>query len=145
MATYQSVTTGDRIVTTPHVERAHRALMAADLLHEKGFHADAVVRAHQSVVHGERALLSTEKRSPTTVWSVHRLATNHFLGNGQIPAEHLERIEAMARLRSHIDDQPEGEVTADEAREALDHAHAFGSDVEAWLKANGYGGGEGSA
>ena len=141
MATYQSVTSGDRIVTTPHVERAQRALEAADLLHCEGFHADAVVRAHQSVVHGERALLSTEKRSPSTVWSVHRLATNHFLGNGQIDAAHLARVEALARLRSHIDDQPEGDVTPEETKEALDAAHAFGADVEVWLVAHGFGGG----
>ena len=139
MATYQSVTKGDRIITTPHVERARRALAAAELLLREGFLPDAVVRAHQACVHGERSLLSTEKRSPTEVWSVHRLATNHFLGNGQLDGAHLPRVEALARLRAHVDDQPAGDVTAQQADEALAAARAFLTDVERWLHENGYG------
>jgi len=139
MATYQSVTKGDRIVTTPHVERARRALGAAELLQREGFLPDAVVRAHQATVHAERALLSTEKRSPAHAWSVHRLATNHFLGNGQIEAAHQGRIEALARLRAHVDEQPHGDATADETDEALATARGFLAAVESWLHEHGFG------
>jgi len=139
MATYQSVTKGDRIITTPHVERARRALAAAELLQREGFHADAVVRAHQAVVHGERALLSTEKRSPATAWDVHRLATNHFLGNDQIDRAHLTKIEELAQHRTHIDEQPQADATPAEATEALAVSRAFLADVETWLHAHGFG------
>ena len=138
MATYQSVTKGDVIDVAPHLERARRALSAAELLLREDYLPDAVARAHQSTVHAERALLATEKRSPATAWSVHRLATNHFHQPGQVPGEHLARIEALAELRVRVDEQPAGGADGDVAARALDTARDFLADVTRFVVAAGY-------
>lgn len=138
MATYQTVTAEDRIVVGPHVEHARETLRAALLLRDAGLAGDAATRAHQACVHAERALLATEKRSPQDADGVHRMARNHFLQSGQVPAEHLDAIERLAVLRQRADDVPLGRVTPDEAFEACAAAEAFLSAVETWLRANGF-------
>ncbi len=142
MATYQSVTKGDLIDVSPHVERARRALAASERLVVEGFCEDAVARAHQSTIHAERALLATEKRSPNTIWSVHRLAAQHFLLNDQLDRGHATALEAVAALHAHVDEQPLGQADAGEAEGAVGTARAFLSDVEAWLGEQGFVGAE---
>ena len=137
MATYQSVTKGDRIVTAPHADRARRCLAAAELLLRDGFAPDALVRAHQSTVHAERALLATERRTPPTAWSVHRLAVAHFIQPGQIDPAFQARIDALASLRSLVDEQPRGDADAADATAAVETARAFLAAVEAWLAGHG--------
>jgi len=139
MATYQSVGKNDRIVTTPHMERARRALDAAALLHREGFHADAACRAHQATIHAERALLATEKRSPTTIRNVHRLAEQHFVKPGQVDPAFLPRLQALGNLRSSIDEQPLGEADPDEAETALATARDFLAATDEFVGDRGFG------
>lgn len=139
MATYQSVTAGDRIDVAPHLARARESLKAAELLRDAGLAADAATRAHQACVHAERALLATEKRSPPDVRSVHRMCTLHFLQNDQLPAHHRIALDALMELRLQADDQPLRPVGHDAAADAVADAEAFLSDAESWLTSNGYG------
>jgi len=141
MATYQSVTSEDRIETGPYLDRARASLRAAAALRGASLLADSVTRAHQACVHAERALLATEKRSPQDLRGVHRMATLHFLQTGQVPREHLAAVERLAVLRARADEVPLGEVTAENAGEAVELAAAFVAAVEEWLAANGFGGG----
>jgi len=138
MATYQSVTSEDRIDVVPYLDRAKASLRAAAALRTASLPADAATRAHQACVHAERALLATEKRSPQDLRGVHRMATLHFLQTGQIPREHLAAVEKLAVLRARADDLPAGAVTAEDAGEALECAAAFVAAVEEWLAANGF-------
>jgi uncharacterized protein (UPF0332 family) len=138
MATYQSVTAEDKIVVAPHVARARDALRAAELLRDAGLAADSVTRAHQACVHGERALLATEKRSPPDVRSVHRMCTLHFLQNGQLPEAQLRAVESLRTLRDDADEQPLRPIDHDQAADAVTAARSFVEDVESWLSKNGY-------
>lgn len=138
MATYQTVTAEDRIVCGPYLDQAEETLRAATLLRDAGLAADAATRAHQACVHAERALLATEKRSPQDAHGVHRMATLHFLGAGQLPAEHLAAIERLAVLRQRADDVPLGRVTADDAIEAVAAARSFLDATAAWLRDRGF-------
>ncbi len=138
MATYQTVTEKDRLVIAPHVERARRTLAAAEALAAAGFAADCVARAHQATVHGERALLATEKRSPPDARSVHRLATLHFHQGRVLGTDHLPALERLGVARAAVDDQPLGDATGDAAAEALGTARAFLDDVAAWLTSVGH-------
>lgn len=139
MATYQSVTSEDRIDAAPHVARARDSLRAAAMLRDAGLHADAATRSHQACIHAERALLATEKRSPQDVRGVHRMATLHFLQTGQVPREHLAAIERLAALRGRADDVPGGAVSHDDAADSVTAAAEFVAAAEAWLAANGFG------
>ncbi len=138
MATYQSVTTGDVIDVAPHMDRAARALAAAELLAREGFFADAVVRAHQSTVHAERALLATENRSPSTTWSVHRMATSHFHGRDELSRNHAPDLEALAAQRARVDEQPVGDADAPDAENAVGLARELHDEVRGWLATSGY-------
>jgi uncharacterized protein (UPF0332 family) len=139
MATYQSVTAEDRIDVGPHLVRARESLRAAELLRDAGLSADCVSRAHQACVHGERALLATEKRSPPDVRSVHRMCTLHFLQNGQLAPDRLAAVERLLELRERADDQPPRPIGHDAAADAVASAREFIDDVDAWLVRNGYG------
>lgn len=138
MATYQSVTSEDRIDVAPYVARARESLHAAAVLRDAGLAGDAATRAHQACVHAECALLATEKRSPQDVRGVHRMATLHFLQTDQIPREHLAAIERLAVMRSRADEIPGGSVSADEAAESVELATAFLAAASAWLRAEGF-------
>ena len=142
MGTYQSVGKNDRIVTVPHIERAQRALDAAELLRREGFHADAACRAHQSTIHAERALLATAKRSPPTIRDVHRLAEQHFVNPGQVDPAFAERLGALGSLRSNIDEQPVGEADDSQSETALATARDFLAATRAWIDGHGFGGDE---
>jgi uncharacterized protein (UPF0332 family) len=139
MATYQSVGKHDQIVTGPHMERAERALAAAVLLQREGFHADAACRAHQSTIHAERALLATEKRSPTSIRTVHRLAEQHFVKPGQVDPAFMPRLQALGDLRSAIDEQPAGEADAELGKIAIATAEDFLTATADWIGGHGYG------
>jgi uncharacterized protein (UPF0332 family) len=89
-------------------------------------------------VHGERALLAVEKRSPPDFRSVHRMCTLHFLQNGQIDARHRATADRLLELRAQADDQPLRTFGADDAADAAASASAFVGAVEAWLETNGY-------
>src|SRR5947207_5465272 len=115
MATYQSVTSADKIDVGPHLARARESLRAAEMLRDAGLAADCVSRAHQACVHAERALLAVEKRSPPDIRSVHRMCTLHFLQNGQIPERQLAAVEALLELRCDADDQPLRPIAHDAA------------------------------
>ena len=138
MATYQTVTAEDKIEVAPYVARARESLKAAAVLRDAGLHADAVSRAHQACVHGERALLATEKRSPADVRGVHRMAANHFLQPVPSLNAHLAALERLAVMRSRADDLPDARLTHDDACEAVSVAEAFLADTGAWLRANGF-------
>jgi len=138
MATYQSVTAEDKIDVSPHVERARESLRAAEILRDAGLAADCASRAHQTYVHGERALLATEKRSPPDVRSVHRMCTLHFLQNGQLAATQLAAVDRLFELRALADDQPAKRVDHDAAADAVEAARSFVAAVEGWLVKNGY-------
>lgn len=138
MATYQSVTSEDRIDVAPHLARARDSLRAAAMLRDAGLHPDAATRAHQACVHAERALLATEKRSPQDVRGVHRMAALHFLQTGQVPREHLAAVERLAALRERADDVPGGAVGHDDAADAVTTASDFVVAAESWLTANGF-------
>jgi uncharacterized protein (UPF0332 family) len=138
MATYQSVTAEDKIDVAPHVARARESLRAAEILRDAGLAADCVSRAHQACVHGERALLATEKRSPPDVRGVHRMCTLHFLQNGQIAARHAAAVDRLFELRALADDQPAKPVGHDAAADAVVAAQVFVAEVESWLVKNGY-------
>jgi uncharacterized protein (UPF0332 family) len=140
MATYQSVTSEDRIDVAPHVGRARESLRAAEMLRDAGLAADCVSRAHQACVHAERALLATEKRSPPDVRAVHRLCTLHFLQNGQLPAEHGDAAERLFELRALADDQPLRPIGHDAAADAVAAAAGFVAAAEKWLAEAGYTG-----
>jgi len=141
MATYQSVSSEDRIDTGPYLDRAKASLRAAAALRTASLFGDAATRAHQACVHAERALLATEKRSPQDLRGVHRMATLHFLQTGQVPREHLAAVERLAILRARADEVPLGEVTASDAGEAMELAAAFVAAAEEWIAANGFAGG----
>ncbi|MCE9637481.1 MAG: HEPN domain-containing protein [Planctomycetes bacterium] len=136
MATYQTVTNEDKIDAAPFVSQANETLRAAALLRDAGLAADSATRAHQACIHAERALLATEKRSPQDVHGVHRMATLHFLQNGQIPRAHLAAVERLAVLRQRADDVPLGRVTGEDAIEAVAAAREFVAAVETWLVRN---------
>lgn len=138
MATYQSVTSGDEIRTRHHLDRARQSLRAAEILQREGLHADAVSRAHMANVHAERALLATEMRIPRDARSVHRMATSHFLGNGRLDADQLPRVEAVAVMAGRADEQPFGEISAEECAAAVGHASGFVQAVDALLTREGY-------
>jgi uncharacterized protein (UPF0332 family) len=138
MATYQTVTAEDKIEVAPYVARARESLRAAAVLRDAGFHADAVSRAHQACVHGERALLATEKRSPPDVCGVHRMASNHFLQPVASLNAHLAALDRLAALRSRADDLPDARLTHDDACEAVAVAESFLAATDAWLRANGF-------
>jgi uncharacterized protein (UPF0332 family) len=138
MATYQSVTAEDKIDVAPHLARARDSLRAAEVLRDAGLAADCVTRAHQACVHGERALLATEKRSPPDVRAVHRMCTLHFLQNGQLPPERLAAVEALMELRADADDQPLRRIDHDAAADAVAAARTFVEDVESFLVKEGY-------
>jgi uncharacterized protein (UPF0332 family) len=138
MATYQTVTPQDRIEVMPHLARAHESLRAAEVLRDAGLGGDCASRAHQACVHAERALLATEKRSPSDARSVHRMCTLHFLQNGQVPVAHLAAVERLAELRARADDHAVREPTREEAADAVAAAAGFVRDVAAWLERNGY-------
>jgi uncharacterized protein (UPF0332 family) len=138
MATYQSVTSEDRIDVAPYLGRAADSLRAATALRDAGLAADAATRAHQACVHAERALLATEKRSPQDVRGVHRMATLHFLQTDQLPREQLAAVERLAVLRARADDLPQGALSADEAAESVELATAFLGATADWLRANGF-------
>ena len=138
MATYQSVGKNDHIVTEPHMQRAQRALDAAELLAREGFPADAACRAHQATIHAERALLATEKRSPTTIRNVHRLAEQHFVKPGQVDPGFLPRLAALGSLRSSIDEQPLGDADVEDANAALATARDFLKATADWIGGHGY-------
>jgi len=138
MATYQSVTAEDKIDVAPHLSRARESLRAAEMLRDAGLAADCASRAHQACVHGERALLATEKRSPPDVRAVHRMCTLHFLQNGQLAAEQLAAVDRLFELRERADDQPPRAISHDSAADAVEHAKSFVADVEKWLEKNGY-------
>lgn len=134
MATYQTVTSDDKIDVAPDLARATESLRAAATLHKAGLAADSVTRAHQAMIHAERALLCTEKRCPQDVHGVHRMATLHFLQTDLIPREHLAAVERTAILRARADDLPHGRISAAESAEALEAASAFVAAAEAWLR-----------
>lgn len=138
MATYQTVTSDDKIEVAPDVARAMESLKAAATLHAAGLSADAVTRAHQAAIHAERALLCTEKRCPQDVHGVHRMATLHFLQTDVIPREHLAAVERLAILRSRADDLPHGRISAAESADALEAASAFVAATQAWLRHEGF-------
>jgi len=138
MATYQSVGKHDRIVTAPHMERAQRALEAAELLQREGLHADAACRAHQATIHAERALLATEKRSPTSIRAVHRLAEQHFVKPGQVDPDFVPRLQALGDLRAAIDEQPLGDADSAQAATALATARDFVAATDHWIGGHGY-------
>jgi len=140
MATYQSVGKNDHIVIAPHMERAQRALHAAELLQLEGFFADAACRAHQATIHAERALLATEKRSPTTIRNVHRLAEQHFVKPGQVDPAFLPRLQALGNLRAAIDEQPTGDADTETAETALATARDFLAATDHFLGDHGFGG-----
>jgi uncharacterized protein (UPF0332 family) len=138
MATYQSVTADDKIDVAPHLARARDSLRAAELLRDAGLAADCVTRAHQACVHGERALLATEKRSPPDVRAVHRMCTLHFLQNGQLDAAQQGAADRLVELRAEADDQPLAKLDHDAAADAVAAAAGFVAAVEEWLVGTGY-------
>jgi uncharacterized protein (UPF0332 family) len=138
MATYQTVTSEDRIEVRPHLVRAATSLRAATLLRDAGLPEDCATRAHQAAVHAERALLAVEKRSPPDIRSVHRMCTLHFLQAGKFAAPVVAGVERLVTLRHRADDQVPGIVTSDEAAQACADAEAFLRAAETWLDANGF-------
>lgn len=138
MATYQSVTKDDKIDVAPHLARAAESLRAAGMLRDAGLAADCVSRAHQAVVHAERALLATEKRSPPDVRAVHRMCTLHFLQNGQLAAEQHAAADRLLELRALADDQPLRKIDHDAAADAVSAATSFVNETEQWLVRAGY-------
>jgi uncharacterized protein (UPF0332 family) len=138
MATYQTVVAGDVIVVKPYLVRAQASLKAAELLQAEGLFEDAVSRAHQRSLHAERALLATEKRSPNDPRSVHRLASQHFLGNDYLDRTHMERLDLLFVMRNRADAQPDFEITADECAEGIGSATSFLADVTTFLTNNGH-------
>ncbi|MCG3136124.1 MAG: hypothetical protein HMLKMBBP_03952 [Planctomycetes bacterium] len=142
MATYQTVTSEDRIDARPHLGRAKESLRAAETLRDGGFHADCATRSHQACVHAERALLATEKRSPQDIRGVHRMAALHFLAAGQLPSAHLAAVERLQILRERADDLPLRGVTAEDAADSVDLAAEFVAACEEWLARHGFLGSE---
>jgi uncharacterized protein (UPF0332 family) len=138
MATYQSVTSEDKIDVAPHLARARESLRAAEMLRDAGLAADCVSRAHQACVHAERALLATEKRSPPDVRAVHRMCTLHFLQNGQLAAEQHAAADRLLELRALADDQPLRRIDHDAAADAVSAAESFVHETEQWLVRAGY-------
>ncbi len=138
MATYQSVSADDRIDVAPHLERASDSLRAAELLHGEGLHADALTRAHQTTVHAQRALLTTEKRAPNTVRDVQRLAALHFLATDQLDRGYEASLADLALVRARADDQPSCAIDAAESGGALGLARSFLADTEGFLTKAGY-------
>lgn len=138
MATYQTVTSQDRIDAAPHLERAKESLRAAEALRDGGFHPDCVTRSHQACVHAERALLATEKRSPQDIRGVHRMASLHFLAAGQLPAAHLAAVERLQTLRERADDMPLRGVSAEDAADSVSLAGEFVAACEGWLAGHGF-------
>ena len=139
MATYQTVTSEDRIEVAPYVARCRETLRAAAVLRDGGFHADAVSRAHQAAIHAERALLATEKRMPPDVRGVHRMTVNHFLQPVTELAPHLAPLDRLSILRSRADDLADAPLGHDDAAEAVAVAEAFAAAALAWLRDNGFG------
>ncbi len=138
MATYQSVTEADRIVVRPHLDRARDSLRAAELLRDAELHGDSAARAHQSTVHAERALLATEKRSPQTPRSVHRLTMQHFIENDLLDRRHAAALDGLAALRVTADEVPASSLTDDESAAAIATATAFLDEATDFLRAAGH-------
>lgn len=138
MATYQFLTASDRAEVEPHLDRARQSLRAATLLLGEGLVHDAVSRAHQATVHGERTLLATETRNPTSPRSVHRLAVAHYIANEQLDPAFAERLDWLGELRARADDQPLLELSDDDVEGAVRLAEEFVAAVDDYLERAGY-------
>jgi len=115
------------------VEKAHRAIHAAEILTREGEPDFAAGRAYYAMFYAASALLAEHDLRTTKHAGVHALFGEHFVKQGRIGQKfHRFLLDAFDR-RLHADYSFEAAITEAEVRITIDQAREFLAEVETLL------------
>jgi uncharacterized protein (UPF0332 family) len=117
-----------------YLARSRKALLAAQVLEEKGLFEDSVSRAYYAVLHAAKAALSTVGVESTTHVGVRRMFGLHLVKTGKIENE-FAKILAREQEDREIGDYEAGiELGEERARRRLAQAEQFIKRIELYLQ-----------
>ena len=117
-----------------YLARSRKALLAAQVLNEKGLFEDSVSRAYYAVLHAAKAALSTLGVESTTHVGVRRMFGLHLVKTGKIETE-FAKILAREQEDREIGDYEAGiEIGEERAQKRLREAQEFIKRIERYLR-----------
>lgn len=114
-------------------DRARVSLEAARVLHEGGFHAEAVSRAYYAALYGASALLASIGVEATSHDGVRSQVSLHFVRTGKLSADAGRAFSHLASDRNDADYDFGAVFNAELSQGAIDDAEAYLRAVDALL------------
>lgn len=118
--------------------RAHQALAVAEAALAVDSPADAISRTYYAVLHYLRALLYARGLDPRTHAGAQHLFNQEFVQPGLFPARHNRLLASLQRQRELADYDSATVFDPADTRQQIGEARAFGLEVVAWLRREGW-------
>lgn len=120
------------------IERATKALDAANLLYENGFFNDAVSRLYYFLLHNIKALLLTKGLEPKSHEGALRLFSLHFVKEVIFEPKASHIFSKLMKYREEADYNPSYIFTKDDFIEFKKEAKELADKIKVYLNEKGY-------
>ncbi|MCK4311737.1 MAG: HEPN domain-containing protein [Candidatus Cloacimonetes bacterium] len=116
------------------LNRAKKALIAAETLIEKDLFEDCVSRAYYAVLHAAKAALALSEVEVETHNGVRRMFGLHLVKSGKIEKEFAKILTATHEDREIGDYEIDIEIEEERARQRVNEANKFIQRIEKYLQ-----------
>lgn len=120
------------------LERALKAMEAADILLANGLINDAVSRLYYSLLHTVRALLLTKGLEPKSHEGALRVFSLHFIKEKIFEPKHAHIFARLMKYREEADYNPAYNFTKEDLIEFRKEAEVMCDKINSYLKQKGY-------
>ncbi|MDP2755766.1 MAG: HEPN domain-containing protein [Nitrospirota bacterium] len=120
------------------LDRASKAMDAANLLFDNGFLHDAVSRLYYFLLYNIRALLLSKGLEPKSHEGALRVFSLHFVKEGIFEAKDSHIFSKLMKYREEADYNPSYIFTRDDFLEFKKEAEYLSEKIKAYLKEKGY-------